>query len=346
MVTLETRQKVARPGAGDHMHARIEQFPADARRAWELGQTWTIPTHLRTPRRVVVCGMGGSAIGADFLRAAARHELPIEVVRDYEIPRCDADTLIIASSFSGNTEETIAALQSPEAANAQKVILSTGGRLIALAADLDASVMAYECEGPPRTAWEFGFLPAYALLLRLGVLAHDPAVVLDALDSLEAQASVLRAFARDLAPQLDELIPFVVGAEHLAPVARRWACQFNENSKRVAFYGEVPEVNHNFLLGLTDDRTESIMAVLLDSQLLSGRARKRLDLMERMLADRGVRHERVLVPGLTEMDAMLRGAFIGDWLSWELAMAEGVDPSDTSALERFKTDLVAVPALH
>lgn len=346
MVTIQARANSALARPGEHMRQRITDFPKDALRAWELGQSWPIPPALRAPRRVVVCGMGGSAIGADFLRAAVRHAVPLEVVRDYTLPPCDADTLIIASSFSGNTEETIAALQSPEAAPAAKVIVSTGGRLTTLAAELGAFVMTYECEGPPRTAWEFGFLPVLAVLGRLGVLKDSPADVLAALHSLEAQATVLQTFAAALAPQLGERIPFVVGAEHLAPVARRWACQFNENSKRVAFFGEVPEVNHNFLLGLTDGRTGSIMAVLLDSELSSGRARKRLDLMERLLQDRGVTYERVLIPGASELDAMLRGALIGDWLSWELAIAEGVDPSDTSALERFKTDLVAVPAPH
>jgi glucose/mannose-6-phosphate isomerase len=328
------------------MRRRIECFPAEARLAWDLGSRWPIAPALTAPRRVVLCGMGGSAIGADFLRAALRPSIPVDVVRDYALPPCDEDTLLIGSSFSGNTEETIAALQSPEAARASKLVVSTGGRLTELALEHDIPVIHYRCEGPPRTAWEFGFLPVLALLGRLGVTVPSQASVDRALDAVGAQAPVLEAFASVLAPQLSGCIPFIVGAEHLAPVARRWACQVNENAKRVAFFGELPEVNHNFLLGLTDTRAEAVIAVLLDSEALSERARRRLDLTEQLLRERGVTCERVLVPGATPLDVMLRGALLGDWLSFELALAEGVDPADTSTLERFKTDLVKVPGPH
>ncbi|MFN8638755.1 MAG: SIS domain-containing protein [Dehalococcoidia bacterium] len=326
------------------MRARIEAFPREARRAWESGLTWPLPADFRAPARVVVCGMGGSATGGDFLRAYLRRTLPVEVVRDYELPPCDAHTLLIASSFSGNTEETLAAFASPQAATAMRLALTTGGRLDEVARATGTPLMAFECDGPPRTAWEYGFLPVLALLGRLGLVDTTPAEA--ALAAIETQAPVLEAFAVALAPQFADRIPFIVGAEHLAPVARRWAAQVNENAKRVAFFGEVPEVNHNFLLGLTDARAAGMVAVLLDSTLISSRTRKRLDLTERILEQRGVPHERVLIPGASEVDSMLRGSLLGDWLSWELARMEGVDPSDTAVLEQFKADLVTVPPVH
>lgn len=341
MVTLETRAPSVL-GAG--MRARIEAFPHEARRAWQFGLTWPLPERFRAPRRVVICGMGGSAIGGDFLRAHLRRTLTVEVVRDYELPPCDADTLFIASSYSGNTEETLAAFASPNAAAAMRLALTTGGRLEELARSTATPLMSFECDGPPRTAWEYGFLPVLALLGRLGLVDTAPAEA--ALAALEAQAPVMEAFALALAPQLADRVPFILGAEHLAPVARRWAGQVNENAKRVAFHGEVPEVNHNFLLGLTDERAAGVVAVLLDSALISSRTRKRLDLTERILEQRGVAHERVLIPGASEVDSMLRGALLGDWLSWELARIEGVDPSDTAVLEQFKADLVTVPPIH
>ncbi len=347
MVIMEPRPAPGSVGGlADPMARRIQLFPTEARQAWTLGRDWAYATPLAAPRRIVVCGMGGSAIGADFLRAALRDVLPVEVVRDYMLPPCDPDTLVIASSFSGNTEETLAAMQSPEARDAHKLILSTGGHLTSLAAGLGAEVIEYECEGPPRTAWEFGFLPVLGLLTRVGVAQHLETEVERALDALESQAPVLQAFATVLAPPLAERLPFIIGAGHLAPVARRWANQMNENSKRVAFFGEIPEINHNFLLALTDHRAGAIVAMLLDSELSNERSRRRVDLTEQLLREHGLAYERVLVPGVSPLDVMLRGALLGDWLSLELAMTEGVDPSDTAVLERFKRDLVRVPALH
>lgn len=346
MVISEQRPEIEVSSGSDLMEARIARFPSEARDAWSLGWMRPVLASAAPPRRVVVSGMGGSAIGADFLRAALRHVLPVEVVRDYVLPPCDADTLVIASSFSGNTEETLAALQSPEARPAQKLIVSTGGAITELAVSLGADVIEYQCDGPPRTAWEFGFLPVLALLTRLGLTPRMEAEAREALEALDAQAPVLRAFATVLAPPLAERIPFVVGAEHLVPVARRWASQINENSKRVAFFGEIPEINHNFLLALTDQRADAIVAMLLDSELSNERARRRVDLTEQLLRDHGIAYERVLVPGVTPIDVMLRGALLGDWLSWELAAMNGVDPADTSALERFKKDMVRVPAIH
>ncbi len=345
MVISEPRPGIDTRSGSAFMESRIQRFPAEARDAWALG--WNRPSRrAAVPRRVVVVGMGGSAIGADFLRAALRHVLPVEVVRDYVLPPCDEDTLVIASSFSGNTEETLFALQSREARRATKLIVSTGGAITELAVSLGADVLEYHCDGPPRTAWEFGFLPVLALLTRLGLTPSSEDDARAALAALEEQAPVLRAFATVLAPPLADRIPFVVGAEHLAPVARRWASQINENSKRVAFFGEIPEINHNFLLALTDQRADAIVAMLLDSELSNERARRRVDLTEQLLREHGVAYERVLVPGVTPLDVMLRGAVLGDWLSWELAAMNGVDPADTSALERFKKDMVRVPAVH
>ena len=346
LVISEPRPSIDLLTGSELMESRIQRFPTEAREAWMLG--WNRPSSKAAPlpRRVLVVGMGGSAIGADFLRAALRHVLPVEVVRDYVLPPCDADTLVIASSFSGNTEETLAALQSREGRPARKLIVSTGGAITELAVSLGADVLEYQCDGPPRTAWEFGFLPVLALLARTGLAPGIAEDARSALDALDAQAPVLRAFATVLAPPLAERIPFVVGAEHLAPVARRWASQLNENSKRVAFFGEIPEINHNFLLALTDQRADAVVAMLLDSELSDERARRRVDLTEQLLREHGVAYERVLVPGVTPVDVMLRGALLGDWLSWELAASNGVDPADTSALERFKRDMVRIPAVH
>lgn len=347
MVISPARSDVhAALAAAEHMRQRIQQFPIESRRAWELGQTWQIPQSIRAPRQIVVVGMGGSAVGGDFLRATTRHAITIQSARDYSPPVCDADTLVIASSFSGNTEETLAAIESPEAASAMKLVLTTGGRIREVADTIGAALLAYECDGPPRTAWEYGFLPILALLSRLGVTPEFEQQAPLALDRLAQQASAVEAAAAALAPGFTARIPFVVGGEHLAPVARRWACQLNENSKRVAFFGEIPELNHNFLLGLTDARADAIAVILLDSDLLSQRGRARLDLTELLLRSRGVSYERVLIAGTTELDAMLQGALLGDWLSWHLAVAGGVDPSDTSALETFKTTLSATPTRH
>lgn len=267
----------------------------------------------------------------------------MHLARDYTVPACDRDTLVIASSFSGNTEETIAGLLSAETRGSTKLVLSTGGRITQIAGAADAAVMMYKCDGPPRTAWEYGFLPVLALLQRLGVVSDYDRLAPLALDALVEQSACLEATASHLAPLLVKRIPFIVGTEHLAPVARRWASQLNENSKRVAFFGELPELNHNFLLGLTDDHAGAVTIVLLDAELLSERGRARLDLTERLLQRHGVSYERVLISGASELDSMLQGALLGDWVSWRLATTAGVDPSDTTALEDFKAALTANP---
>ena len=161
------------------MRDLIAGLPAQCRAAWAAGQEWRIPESFTKPRRVVVLGMGGSAIGADVVAtlAARMSTVPVQIVRGYTLPPIDEQTLVIASSYSGETEETLEAFQAALRGPGMHMAITGGGKLARLGESLNYAVLTYAFEGQPRAAIGWGVFPLLAILSRLGALQVDEATV-------------------------------------------------------------------------------------------------------------------------------------------------------------------------
>ena len=253
----------------------VAGLPDQAAEAWDAGRAWAASTALATPRRVVVVGVGGSAIGADMIAAlgSARTTTPIEVVRDYAPPALDADSLLVACSFSGDTEEVLAAFEAAEASGAARAAITTGGRLAECAARAGAPAFTYAFPGPPRTALGYGALPLLALLRRLGVLDVADDEVARAVETLRACAEAAAPGvpaasnpAKQIAARMAGRVPVVAGPGALRVAAARWAGVIAENASQWAFALELPELDHNLVAGFAAPAAalDRLHVVLLD----------------------------------------------------------------------------------
>jgi glucose/mannose-6-phosphate isomerase len=332
------------------MRHLIAGLPEQSRSAWDAGQGWPIPPSFKKPSRVVVLGMGGSAIGGDLIATLCTQSsaVPIQVVRGYTMPATDEHTLVVASSFSGETEETLetfnAALQRP----GMHLALTSGGRLGRLADSLGYSVLRYDFQGQPRSALGWGVFPLLAVLQRLGVIQVDEGAVEATIDELTQAASdwgidqpCQENAAKLIATALHGRIPLIVGTDFFEVVARRWAGQMNENAKQWAFHVALPEANHNLIVGFGSPAAarEALHVLFLDCALLHERNRLRVRMTAEALDRAGISHDELIIGGADPLDAMLRASYLGDWVSLYLGMLNEVDPTPVEPLDRLKSEM-------
>jgi glucose/mannose-6-phosphate isomerase len=286
---------------------------------------------------VMVCGMGGSAIGADLAAAALGDRLtrPLITIRGYGLPSwATPEWTVLCSSYSGNTEETLACFEAAEALGARRIVVSTGGTLVDGAREAGLPVVGLPGIFQPRAAVAYMFT-AVAEIAALADAAPRVHTEIDAAAAfLEREAVALQARAAEVAARLEGTYPVVYGADLTAPVARRWKCQVNENAKLPAFFSELPEADHNELCAW--DVPDGLSAVFLEDSDQHPRVRRRFELTATAVAGKGATAVRVETAGETRVARLLWATMLGDLVSLELAKARGVDPLPVEAIERFK----------
>ena len=287
---------------------------------------------------VMVCGMGGSAIGADLAAAALGDRLtrPLVTVRGYELPSwATPEWTVLCSSYSGQTEETLACFAAAEALGARRIVVSTGGPLVDEARQAGVPVVGLPGIFQPRAAVAYMFAAA-AEVAALASAAPRIHTEIDAAAAfLTGETEALRTGAAEIAAQLDGLLPVIYGADLTAPVARRWKSQVNENAKLPSFFSELPEADHNELCGW-DAPDARLAAVFLEDRDQHPRVRRRFELTAAAVAGDGAATVRVETAGETRVARLLWATMLGDLISLELARARGIDPLPVEAIERFK----------
>lgn len=338
-------------GMGD----RIADLPRQCRDAWRQAHAFAATLDLRPSTRIVVLGMGGSAIGGDLLAALAAQQgtVPVIVHRGYGLPSfIGADTLVIASSYSGDTEETLSGFQEALLMSAMKVAVTTGGRLLALARQAGVPAFVFSYQAQPRAALGYSFLSLLAVAAKVGALPDKGAQVAEAATVMEGLAAAIGPQvptadnpAKALALRLQKKIPVVYGTQHLAPVARRWRTQLNENSKVWAFYDELPEANHNAIVGygLPQEVLGQLSVIFLRSTSLLPRVLLRFEATAEALRQAGVETATVEAPQASPLAQMLWAILYGDYVSYYLAMLNGVDPTPVPAIQTLKQRLAQSP---
>lgn len=342
------------------MLAEIDGLPDQLGKAWELGQTQPFQG-LESSRgfsQVVITGMGGSAIGADLLEAYVQPvcKVPVIVHRDYGLPAfaVGSHTLVVASSHSGNTEETLDAFAAALEARCTTVAICTGGKLAEQAAAAGMPVWKFEHHGMPRAAVGYSFGLLLALFARLGLL-NEPlqqtgrsvtaaiAVMKEARKDLGASIPVAQNPAKRMAGQLVGQWVNVIGSGALVPVARRWKGQVNELAKAGAGFDALPEADHNSLSGLLnpEEIISRTCTLFLRAPTDHPRNRKRLDLTRQAYMLEGLRTDTYDARGGSRLDHIWTALHFGDYLAFYLAMAYGVDPTPIQALEDFKRKMKA-----
>jgi glucose/mannose-6-phosphate isomerase len=288
---------------------------------------------------LLVCGMGGSAIGGDLAAAALGDRLtgPVHTVRGYELPSwATPEWAVLCSSYSGNTEETLACFAAAEALGARRLVASTGGALVEGARGAGVPVIGLPGILQPRAAVAYMFAIAAEAAALAGVAPGLHAEIDAAAAFLAERSEGLQARATEVAEQLGAAVPVVTGADLTAPAARRWKTQVNENAKLPAFFSELPEADHNELCGWAG---EGFATVLLEDADQHPRERRRFELTAEAIAATGAGVVRVETQGETRVARLLWAVMLGDLVSLELAAARGVDPLPVEAIEGFKAAL-------
>jgi glucose/mannose-6-phosphate isomerase len=263
----------------EDMIGRINGLPNQLQTAWELGLSLDLPAW-KGIRKMVVAGMGGSAIGADLLNAYAQPKLTaslsLYVQRGYDLPAWakGEETLVICSSHSGNTEETLSAFEAAQKNNCRILCISTGGQLAQQAKSADAVLWTFDHNGQPRAAVGYSFALLLAAVYRLNFIPDPAADLEDAIAAMKEQQKNCLPEVPDtansskrMAGQFMERWVTIWGAGLMAPVARRWKTQINENSKAQASFEILPEAGHNSIQGTVEpsDSFTSTMTLFLRS---------------------------------------------------------------------------------
>ncbi len=302
-----------------------------------------------SPGGLIIAGMGGSGIGGALAIAALgdRALRPIACARDYVLPPWTApDTTVLCCSYSGQTEETLAAYEAAGALGAHRIVCTTGGQLAEVARADGVAVVPLPGGYQPRAT--VGYMLAVAL---------EVAALVGVSERLHTEIDVAAAHAGQLAVQWgpdaaeDSLakrvarsllgtIPHIAGADLTAPIAYRWKTQINENAKMPCFYNVLPELDHNELVGWEGaPELGRFSAVLLDDSDHHPRVRSRIELTRDQIARDGLATERLETVGETRIERLVSLVLLGDLVSLYLAILKGVDPASIPALERLKQAL-------
>jgi len=288
-----------------------------------------------------VCGMGGSAIGGDLAIAALSDRLtkPMFVARGYELPSwAPAGSAVLCSSYSGNTEETLAGYAAAEALGAQRLVATTGGELAELARRDGVPVIGLPAGLQPRAAAGYMFCVA-AELAALALAGPRIHTEIDAAASHLGEAfAAAEERAREIATELGDAIPVIHGSDLTAPVAYRWKTQINEDAKVPAYSAVLPEADHNEIEGWSGSEGR-FAAIFLGDRDQHPRERKRFELTAKAIAPYAATVINVETEGETRTDRILHSVVLGDLVAIELANARGVDPLAVEVLEGFKKEM-------
>ena len=300
-------------------------------------------------------GMGGSAIGGDLLSdlASLEDSPPIVVSRDYRVPAyVDENTLVLACSYSGGTEETLSAFRESVSRGAKVVAITGGGPLAAEANEHGVPLFPVEYEGEPRSALGYSFIVPAVLLMKLGLVGDQTRNFEEAMGVLEGLAAELSPEsatganpAKQLALELVGRLPVIYGAGIFGGVARRWKTQLNENAKVWAFFELLPEAHHNSVVGYTlpVEVRDRAFVVLLKPENLHPRTELRYRVTQALLERESIPCLVVGGRGESALSQMLSAILLGDYTSYYLALLQGIDPSLTTSIDFIKEQLSNLP---
>jgi glucose/mannose-6-phosphate isomerase len=345
---LERMREIDTQGYIDHLNALPDQLAE----AWELGKEFDLPKFPDGIDQVLIAGMGGSAIGGDLLAAYVEPDckVPVIVHRDYTLPQwaISKNTLVICSSHSGNTEETLAVFDAAVDAGVQVMAVTTGGALADKARKRGLPVWQFEDDFQPRAAVGYSFGLLMAALSRLNVGVEFPENISDFIDELKAdrenflpELPVTQNLAKRMAGQLFGRWVTVWGADILAPVARRWKTQMNEVAKSYGAFEFLPEGDHNAFQGIAQPKKHIGMTMHIFLQAASNHPRNQLRsrLTRKGFMMEGHGTDVVVARGKGRLAQMWNLLLFGDYVAYYLAMAYEVDPSPVPKLVELKEQL-------
>lgn len=325
------------------MLEKIHDLPNQLEKAWTNLWTKDIDIDKKDFDRILIAGMGGSGIAGYLTKELfADSPLSIDVWADYGLPGwADERTLLIAVSFSGDTEEDIDAVKAAIEKKVKVVVITTGGELKDLAKTHKFPVITVDYASSPREAIGHLYGSVLTLLAKLGVSKLGEKDYFAALKELKqtAEEKSFPTKAQELVMTLNNKVPIIVTQKPLTAVAKRWVNELNENAKTFAVAAEVPELCHNLLVGLDFPIVEKLQFLYLESQFAFSRNKARREVIEKLCAKKDIGFIPLSVRSGSLLAEQWLFIYFGDLLSYYLAGVYGIDPSPIESINFLKEEL-------
>ncbi len=324
------------------MEAYIAKFPNDLLEGLRIGQAAIAGFHTAPVNKVIITGLGGSGIGGRILENAVSQscKVPILFLQDYTLPAwVDHDTLLIAVSYSGNTEETLSALAEAEARKPQVVCITAGGEMERVARENHYNIIVIPSGQPPRTSLGWNSVQQFFALHAYGLI--DDRFKSDftaAADLLHREKGAIVTQAEEVALALRNTIPIIYCEAGIEAVAVRLRQQINENGKMLCWHHVLPEMNHNELVGWAGAKNGHSV-LFLKTSFDNPRTSNRVELTRSLVKTHTEIIVDLIAKGQSRIEQIYYLIHLGDWISYALAELEGIDPIDIAVIDRFKSAL-------
>lgn len=335
------------------MYEAIVDFPNQIRNAIKIGEKLNIdPESYKDIENIVICGMGGSAIGGDMVAAVLEDQInvPIEICRNYKLPAyAGENTLVIGSSYSGNTEETLSAIGQAINNKCKIFIITTGGHLREIAKANELPFLSPTKGLQPRAALGYSFILIMAFLYSVGKVSYDALDFLSLADFLEKRITAISKespasanMSKQLANLLAGRIPIIYSGPGVSNVAAiRFKGQIAENAKSLAYCGQFPEQNHNELVGWEKDSDvwPRLFIIFLRDQKENPRIAARIEIVEEILGEKEIDMVEIGSAGENRLQRLFSFIQIADFTSFYLAILNGIDPTPVKPIDFLKKKL-------
>ncbi len=321
------------------MDRYIANFSEQLSEAYAIGQKIEIKNIHQPIKNILVCGLGGSGIGGNIVKCLVKNELsvPFDVSKDYNIPKyVNRETLVIISSYSGNTEETISAMEQAIVQEAQIFCITSGGKVTEVAKKRNIDYVTVPGGMPPRTCLGYSFVQQLFVLHHLGFIDYDfQSDLLSTINLLDREEGAIQKEAKEVAANLHNKIPVIYIDSEMEAVAVRFRQQLNENSKILCWHHAIPEMNHNELVGwrINDDR---LCVILLRNKTDHERVQQRMEINKEVFKKYTPHITEVNSKGETQMQRMFYHIHLGDWISFYLAELRKVDAVEVDVIDYLK----------
>ena len=335
----------------ENMAEIIADLPNQIQKGWEESQKIIIPSYYLKADKVLILGMGGSGISGSLVKSILypENELPVFIHRDYGIPGfVDSKTLVIAVSYSGNTEEVLDAFVASYLKGAKLIGIGTGGKLESLAKKYQAPFYKFEYHCQPRSAAGLTFAIILGILKKIEIskdisfneIGETITVLNQQIEFLKPESPIRKNLAKKIAKEIYEHTPIIWAGGILENVARRWKCQINENAKCCSYFEILPELNHNSICGFDFPPSKNFYILILKSKFYHERIYKRIAISQDILDKKQIPNILVELENTGgPLSEMLSFILLGDYLSFYLAILYGVNPTSIDAIKEFKEKL-------
>ena len=327
------------------MNDYINDFTNHLREAMEIGNASALKKSDKKFSNILICGLGGSGIGGTIVNdiVSPFSNIPILATKDYSIPNfVDENTLVIVSSYSGNTEETLYALEKCQSRGAEIAVITSGGKLKNIAKENGYNKIIIPGNQPPRAMFGYAFTELFFMLNHYGIIDDSFKSDFDkAINLIDTEKADIQKQAMNLAKKMYKQTPVIYVAKGFEGVAVRFRQQLNENSKMLGWHNVVPEMNHNELLGWRTN-VDGLAVVYFRNKCDYDRNQIRMDINKNVISKFTSNITEIWSKGDSLIENSLYQISVGDWTSWYLSEMNNVDAIEIDVIDFLKGELAKI----